>query len=94
MDGEANQKDITGASGTPPMSNEAITGITPHEQKGLNAPTMVANIIAIIGLFLKALLMYLDAPDNRMATAIGMVINRYGQICQRLVRMRFVIFSI
>jgi hypothetical protein len=49
IEGEANQKDMTGASGTPPMSSAAITGMTPHEQNGLNAPTAVARKIAMTG---------------------------------------------
>jgi hypothetical protein len=59
MDGDAIQKDITGASGTPLMSNDAITGMTPHEQKGLKAPTIVASKTAVIGLVSKARLIYL-----------------------------------
>ncbi len=43
MDGDAIQNDMTGAKGTPPISMEATTGITPHEQNGLTAPTIVAN---------------------------------------------------
>jgi hypothetical protein len=43
MEGEAIQKDITGASGTPLISSDAITGMTPHEQKGLKAPRTVAS---------------------------------------------------
>ena len=49
IDGEAIQNDITGANGTPLKSSAAITGITPHEQKGLNAPTAVAKKMAMIG---------------------------------------------
>jgi hypothetical protein len=49
IEGEAIQKDITGASGTPLMSKAAITGMTPQEQKGLKAPTAVARKIATSG---------------------------------------------
>ena len=63
IEGDAIQKDITGASGTPLISSEAITGMTPHEQKGLKAPTRVANKIAVSGRASNARLIYLDAPD-------------------------------
>ncbi len=49
MDGEAIQRDITGARGTPLISRLAITGMTAHEQKGLNAPTTVASKMAVMG---------------------------------------------
>lgn len=45
IEGEATQKAKTGDNGTPPMSRVEITGITPHEQNGLKAPTIVANRI-------------------------------------------------
>ena len=80
IDGEASQKDITGASGTPPISSEAITGITPHEQNGLKAPIMVANTMAVTGFLFSALLIYFEAPETLTKTATGMVITRYGQI--------------
>ena len=48
---------ITGASGTPPMSSDATTGITLHEQKGLNAPTIVARTMATSGCALRARVM-------------------------------------
>ncbi|MEZ4644480.1 MAG: hypothetical protein R3E31_17400 [Chloroflexota bacterium] len=46
IEGDAIQKAITGARGTPPMSSEATTGMTLHEQNGLNAPTAVASTMA------------------------------------------------
>jgi hypothetical protein len=49
IEGEAIQKAITGARGTPPMSRAATIGITLQEQKGLNAPTIVARRIAMRG---------------------------------------------
>ena len=58
------------------MSSAAMTGITPQEQKGLKAPTMVARRIAVIGLASKARLIYLEAPDIFTATARGIVTNR------------------
>jgi hypothetical protein len=76
MEGEAIQKDMTGPKGTPPISREAITGITPHEQKGLMAPTAVARNMESTGFLLKALWMYLAAPERLTATAMGIVIIR------------------
>jgi hypothetical protein len=84
MEGEANQKDITGARGTPPMSSAATTGITEQEHKGLKAPTKVARIIAMTGRAVKARVMYLEAPDIFTATAMGMVMSKYGQVCRKL----------
>ena len=57
IEGDAIQKDMTGGNGTPPINNAAITGITPHEQNGLNAPTSVAKKIAASGRACKARLM-------------------------------------
>ena len=45
MMGEAIQKAITGARGTPDANMAAISGITPHEQKGERAPAREAAII-------------------------------------------------
>ncbi len=42
MEGDASQKDITGANGTPLGSKAVMMGMTPQEQKGLSAPTRVA----------------------------------------------------
>jgi hypothetical protein len=87
IEGDANQKDITGARGTPPISMAATTGITLHEHKGLKAPTAVASKIAMIGRAVKARWIYLAAPDICTATAIGMVINKYGQVWIKLSTM-------
>ncbi len=54
IEGDASQKDITGAMGTPLISRAEIIGITPHEQNGLIAPTSVASKMAISGLALNA----------------------------------------
>jgi hypothetical protein len=43
MIGEAIQKAITGASGTPAASSAATIGTTPHEQKGDSAPNTAAH---------------------------------------------------
>jgi hypothetical protein len=76
IEGEAIQNDITGANGTPLIRSVAITGMTPQEQKGLNAPTAVANSMAIIGRAWKARLMYREAPDILTATASGTVMSK------------------
>jgi hypothetical protein len=94
IEGEAIQNDITGANGTPPISKVVITGITPHEQKGLNAPTAVARKIAAIGCFPNALAMYLDAPEMLITTDSGIVIRRYGQMCRSEAATKFTIFKI
>jgi hypothetical protein len=76
IEGDAIQNDITGANGTPLNSNPLMIGITVQEQNGLNAPTAVANRIAITGLARNALPMYFEAPDIRAATARGIVTRR------------------
>jgi hypothetical protein len=76
IDGEAIQKDITGATGTPPISSELITGITPHEQKGLNAPTTVARKTETTGFFPNARVMYFEVPEILIITDKGIVITR------------------
>lgn len=80
IEGEAIQKDMTGARGTPPINKEAITGITPHEQNGLNAPTKVAKNTETKGFLFSAFLMYLDASDIWASTANGIVMTIYGQM--------------
>jgi hypothetical protein len=76
IDGDAIQNDITGAIGTPPISSELITGITPHEHNGLKAPTAVASKTEIIIFLLYALFMNLDAPVIFIKTARGIVTSR------------------
>jgi hypothetical protein len=73
IEGDATQKAITGANGTPLISRAAIMGITPQEQNGLNAPTTVANRIAVIGLNCITFFMCLETPDNCTRTANGIV---------------------
>jgi hypothetical protein len=69
MDGDAIQKDMTGAMGTPPINNAAITGITPQEHT-------VARIIDTSGFLLRALLINFDTLVSLTATASGIVIIR------------------
>jgi hypothetical protein len=76
IDGDAIQNDITGAIGTPPNKRELITGMTPQEQKGLNAPIVVARKIDSKGFLPKACSMYLEAPDKFTMTASGIVMSR------------------
>jgi len=80
MEGEASQKDITGARGTPPINKAATTGMTDAEHNGLNAPKKVDRKIAMIGRALNERLMYLDIPDIFTPTAMGIVISIYGQV--------------
>jgi hypothetical protein len=94
IEGEAIQKDITGARGTPPINRVATTGMTPQEQKGLKAPTAVARKIATIGWAVKARLMYFAAPDICTATARGMVIKRYGQTCRKAFNINWMMATI
>ena len=54
MIGDAIQKAITGANGTPAPSSAAISGITPQEQNGEMAPTSAASRVARNGWPLKA----------------------------------------
>ncbi len=54
ISGEASQKAITGASGTPIESSAAINGMTPQEQKGDSAPISAALTIIVTGCPLKA----------------------------------------
>ena len=76
MEGDATQKDMTGANGTPPINKEAITGITPHEQNGLNAPTKVAKKTETKGFLFNTFLIYLEASVNRASTANGIVMTK------------------
>ena len=62
IEGEAIQNDITGANGTPPINKDVIIGITPHEQNGLKAPTIVARRIETIGFLLNIFLICFAAP--------------------------------
>jgi hypothetical protein len=80
MEGEASQKDMTGARGTPPASSAHITGITPQEQKGLKAPTMVASNIETTGRPLNARPIFFDAPETCTATAYSRVADNKHHI--------------
>ena len=62
IEGEAIQKDITGAIGTPPISKEVMIGITPHDQNGLKAPTIVARRMETNGLLLNIFFIDFAAP--------------------------------
>ncbi len=62
ISGEASQKAITGASGTPMASRAAISGITPHEQKGDNAPMPAAKTIIALVRPVNARAIKLSAP--------------------------------
>jgi hypothetical protein len=87
MEGEASQKVITGARGTPPISNAATTGMTDAEHNGLNAPKDADRKIAMIGRALNDRLIYLDIPDIFTPTAMGIVISKYGQVWIKFSKM-------
>ena len=57
-------------------ARKALTGMTPQEQNGLNAPTMTAIRIARCERFENALLMLREMPVTSTATASGMVITK------------------
>lgn len=78
MEGEAIQNDITGASGTPPIKSEEMTGITPQEHKGLSAPSIVAKKMDKIGFLFSVFLMILETPRRLTLTARGIDIRKYG----------------
>jgi hypothetical protein len=58
--------------------------MTEQEHNGLNAPINVARKMAMMGRALKARSIYFEAPDIFTATAIGIVISRYGQVWIKL----------
>jgi hypothetical protein len=91
MEGEASQKDMTGARGTPPTSIAQITGITPQEQKGLKAPMAVAARIAMSGRASNTRPILSEIPDILTATAMGIVISRYGHMWRNAVHMKWAI---
>ena len=82
IEGEAIQKDMIGARGTPLISNPAMIGMTVQEQKGLNAPTKVATRIATPTLAENARLITLSSLRTRMNTLRIMLIRNQGQTCQ------------
>ena len=62
ISGDASQKAMTGARGTPLASKAAMRGITPHEQKGDNAPMRLANTTIISKRPAKARAIRFSAP--------------------------------
>ena len=62
INGDASQKAITGASGTPVASSAAITGMTPQEQNGDSAPVRLARMIMYAGRPVKARAIRFSAP--------------------------------
>jgi hypothetical protein len=87
IEGDAIQNDITGANGTPLVSNVKITGMTPQEQNGLNAPTSVASRIARYGRAWRAFLICPAMPDMLMITDSKIVASKYGQNYMTLEKM-------
>jgi hypothetical protein len=76
MEGEATQKEKTGARGTPPISKAEITGITPHEQNGLKAPRTVARKIETQGDLFMMVLKYFEKSLRFIQTASGIVTSK------------------
>jgi len=62
MSGEASQKAMTAARGTPMPSSAAIKGMTPHEQNGERPPIKAARMIMGTRLPENARAMMLSAP--------------------------------
>ena len=62
ISGEASQKAITGASGTPEARRAAMMGMTPHEQNGDSAPIRLAKTTIISARPEKALAIRFSAP--------------------------------
>jgi len=79
--GDAIQKAITGANGTPAPSSAAISGITPQEQNGEIAPTSAASSVARHGLPLKASAIRLSARVALANAAIAIASAKKGSIC-------------
>jgi hypothetical protein len=82
IEGEAIQKDMIGARGTPLKSKPAMIGTTVQEQNGLNAPTRVATRIATPTLAENACLITLSSFRTRMNTLRIILIRNQGQTCQ------------
>jgi hypothetical protein len=92
--GEAIQKAMTGARGTPLASNPAMMGTTVQEQKGLKAPTNVAKIMARATLAWNARLM---APSSFKAwtrTLRIMLIAKAGQTLRTAETTKSAIYKI
>ncbi len=82
MVGEAIQKDMIGAKGTPLMRSPAMIGMTVHEQKGLKAPTKVANRMDVVTFALNARRIIPSSFRARTSTLSPMLMRNKGQTLQ------------
>ena len=82
INGELIQNAITGPSGTPLASIAAIRGITPHEHKGMVAPTIAAPAMAIFSLLLNTALIRSAKPDTVTHAEIPTLNRKNGKIDQ------------
>jgi hypothetical protein len=82
INGELTQNAITGPSGTPLASIAAIRGITPHEHKGMVAPTIAAPAMAIFSLRLNTALIRFAKPDTVTQAEIPTLNRKKGKIDQ------------
>jgi hypothetical protein len=80
MDGDANQKAIIGAIGTPLNNMDAIIGTTEHEQNGAIAPTKVAISMDTPIFFLSRVLILLETPISLIIRDRGIVTSNSGQM--------------
>ena len=83
MIGEASQKAMTGASGTPIARSAAMIGTTPQEQNGDSAPNSAAIRIIRAGLPVKARAITASAPEACAHAAIAAEASRNGASCAR-----------
>jgi hypothetical protein len=82
INGELIQNAITGPRGTPLASIAAIRGITPHEHKGMVAPTIAAPAMAIFSLRLNTALIRSAKPDTVTHAEIPTLSRKNGKIDQ------------
>jgi len=82
INGELIQNAITGPSGTPLANRAAIKGITPHEHKGMVAPTIAAPAMAIFSLRLNTALIRSAKPDTVTHAEIHTLNRKKGKIDQ------------
>ena len=82
--GEATQKAITGARGTPAIKSPATSGMTVQEQNGLNAPTAVARSIETPTRWEKALRIAPSSSSALMSTPSETLSKNTGSIFHAL----------
>jgi len=82
INGELNQKAITGPKGIPAANKAAINGMTPQEHNGTVAPTSADPIIATGSLRLKTALIRSEKPDTVTHAEIETLIMKKGRMDQ------------